>query len=244
MRGAKKCIHDRNSSSEESRSPLSSSTTTANLVRPKPILPLSTSPSHSPSESGKLHAFSPGGNSSSGQGSPSVSVAGSMGLGSPQVTPSPISSPQGHTPPVSASATAAHQLFQPFLPTAAAFAARAAAAAAADPTSHLGPNNRHVFVHFLFQPKLLGYIKFSFESTRLYLNSSTSTKGPSDLTSLKQNGTKGIRPFSGLISCSFIFHDLSCGVEYEIYWRVISYNQQKNFAIRRPIFKLEYVHDH
>ena len=33
-------------------------------------------------------------------------------------------------------------------------------------------------------------------------------------------------------------------VEYEIYWRVISPDRQKFFAIRRPIFKLEYFNKH
>ena len=33
-------------------------------------------------------------------------------------------------------------------------------------------------------------------------------------------------------------------VEYEIYWRVISPDRQKFFAIRRPIFKLEYFNNH
>ena len=45
---------------------------------------------------------------------------------------------------------------------------------------------------------------------------------------------------------TFYFNDLTWqgrSLEYEIYWRVISSDRQKNFAIRRPIFKLEYINN-
>ena len=50
--------------------------------------------------------------------------------------------------------------------------------------------------------------------------------------------------FNKLIIIKYVDNANACPVEYEIYWRVISRDQQKIFAIRRPIFKLEYFNNH